>query len=79
MKIMQRGNRVTVRSDGTRDSVPAPLPKSRPTGPDRALPVIGGVNAANRAAREAAGMKDGGLVKSTPKATPYRCGGAVKK
>ena len=26
----------------------------------------------------AKGMKNGGMVKSTPKATPYKCGGKVK-
>jgi hypothetical protein len=26
----------------------------------------------------AKGMKNGGMVKSTPKATPYKCGGMVK-
>ena len=34
--------------------------------------------AAGRAYDKAAGYMNGGMVKSTPKATPYKCGGMVK-
>lgn len=32
-----------------------------------------------RAKISAMGYKNGGMVKQTPKATPYKCGGMVKK
>lgn len=31
------------------------------------------------AERDAVGYKNGGIVKMTPKATPYKCGGSVKR
>lgn len=34
--------------------------------------------ATDAAYNKAAGYKNGGMVKSTPKATPYKCGGMVK-
>lgn len=72
-QILQEGNFVSVDSKGTRTSVPmGQRPNTTP--PRRAK--TGGMGTATRAnapAMEAAGMKDGGLVKSRPKATPYKC------
>lgn len=47
----------------------APPPKEEKPRPKREPSVIGGKNPRNKEAMDAAGMKDGGLVRMTPKST----------
>jgi hypothetical protein len=47
----------------------APPPKETKPTPKRAPTVLGGKNSRNKEAMDAAGMKDGGLVRMTPKSS----------
>ena len=62
MKILQPGNKVTVRSDGTRTSTPKTEEEVKMSAKRRGPPVVGGINRGNKAAMDAAGMKKGGKV-----------------
>lgn len=62
--VMQEGNFVSMDNKGNRKSVPMsqkPAPAAK--APKRPTPPMGGINPANKAAKEAAGMKNGGMVK----------------
>lgn len=64
MATLQEGNFVTMDSKGNRKSVPmSQKPSSEPKRAKRPPPTIGGINPANSASKEAAGMKKGGGVK----------------
>lgn len=70
MKIMQAGNKVAVDAKGGRTSTPrsdeeAAITLKKST--RRTPAAIGEKNVANRASREAAGMKAGGMVKKAGK------------
>jgi len=75
MKIMQAGNKVAVNAKGARTATPrtdaeaAALLRAAPRRTLIGDGLVGGANPANRGSREAAGMKDGGLVRMTPKST----------
>lgn len=81
MTLMQRGNKVTVRSDGTRSSRPftdeevssMTAPKAKRTA------AMGSNNAANKAALKEAGMKKGGSVRGYGMARkPMKKGGVCR-
>ena len=70
MKILQAGNKVSADTKGRRTSSPrSEAEAASMVHPRRTLPVMGSANPRNEAAREAAGMKDGGLVRMTPKSS----------
>jgi hypothetical protein len=71
--ILQEGNYVKADSKGGRTSVPmSQRPDNTPKRREKSG-AMGLKNPANEKSVEAAGMKDGGLVRSTPKSTKYTC------
>jgi hypothetical protein len=82
MKTLQEGNYVSMDNKGNRKSVPmSQKPSSASKASKRPTPPMGGINRSNKAAMDAAGMKNGGMVGMKPCAackSPGRCKAAGK-